>query len=53
MGNYIIVGLHFCYSRYSNKCVCVYRHTKYRAMNCSIKKKICSEDVDYVLNKIV
>lgn len=52
MGNYIIVGLHFCYSRYSNKYVCVYR--KYRAMNCSIKKKkICSEDVDYVLNKIV
>lgn len=39
MGNYIIVGLHFCYSRYSNKYVCVYRHTKYRAMNCSIKKK--------------
>lgn len=49
MGNYIIVGLNFWYS---NKYVCVYR--KYRAMNCSIKKKkICSEDVDYVLNKIV
>lgn len=36
MGNYIIVGLNFWYS---NKYVCVYRHTKYRAMNCSIKKK--------------